>query len=88
MLEDVAYCISQSFPFTPNAPLVGIIKGNKNKEKKKENIKRIIKLDHTMIAETLHASLTGQLISTRKKGMGKVVHFFSIGMGKDEPLIS
>lgn len=73
-LKDVSCCISLSFPLMPNASLVGIIKGNK--EKKKENMKGIVELDHSMIADTLHASLTAQIISTKEEGRGKVVHLF------------
>lgn len=79
LLEDVACCICLSFLLMPDALLVGIIKGDKNKEekkKKKVKIKGIVELDHSVIEDTLHASLTAQIISPKKKGRGKVFHLF------------
>lgn len=52
----------------PNTPLVIIIKGNKNKENKKEKMKGIVELDNSMIADTLRESLTAQIISKKNKG--------------------
>lgn len=71
-----------SFPLMPNAPIAGIIKGSKKKEKKKEKMKGIIELDHSMIANTLHASLTAEIISTKKKGRGKSSSFVLNWNGK------